>query len=282
VFPANDDWNRDISQLPRDDAWTERLLDFAGDVNLHPDYGPAETGLYGIPFNIVPEAQPAVPMHWDWFPEESDPGPFPFPGPDSIQIEGGSPTSCDGDCHVLVVQQGTCELFEGYACEHRDAAWHCGNGARWDLKRVAYGQRPPGYTSADAAGLPILPGLIRHDEVRAGKLTHATRFTLACTTNRYVRPASHFAVPDDCSPEGMLPMGARVRLRADFDLSPFTASARTVLQAFKTYGLILADNGSNFYFQGEAHPGWTEDDIEPLKDVPASAFEVVEMPPLEP
>jgi hypothetical protein len=148
------------------------------------------------------------------------------------------------------------------------------------MNEVGYGQRPDGWTSADAAGLAIAPGLLRYDEVRAGEITHALRFTLDCTTNAYVKPATHQAVPGGCNPNDGPPMGTRVRLKADYDVTSLSPSAQAVLNGMKKYGMILADNGSNFYFQGEANRGWTEDDIEPLKDVPASAFEVLAMPPL--
>jgi hypothetical protein len=282
LFPGEDAWNVDISGLPADPDWTRKVAALAPNARLHPDYGSDGDLLYGIPLNVVPEGQPRVPVSFDWYPEESDAGPYPFPGPRDVRIEGNDPESCEGDCHLLVVEQGSCELFEGYACEHRDDGWHCGNGAKWDLNRVGLGQRPKGFTSADAAGLAIAPGLLRLDEVRSGELTHALRFTLACTTDKYVAPAQHYAVPGSCDPTTAPPMGTRVRLRADFDLSDFGESARVVLRGMQRYGMILADNGSNFYFQGEAHPDWTEEDIEPLKRVPASAFEVVQMPPLEP
>jgi hypothetical protein len=197
-----------------------------------------------------------------------------------VIIEGNNPEACDGDCHLLVIQQGACMLFEGYACEYRQDGWHCGNGAKWDLTKVGYGQRPMGWTSADAAGLAIAPGLLRFAEVRAGEVTHALRFTLKCTTDKYVTPATHQAVPGGCNPSDGPPMGTRVRLKADYDISKASESAQVVLRGMKKYGMILADNGSNFYFQGEANAGWTDDDIEPLKSVPASAFEVVQMPPL--
>jgi hypothetical protein len=282
MFPPSDDWNLDISGLPADAAWTQKVNDLVGDSNIHPDYGVDGQDLYGIPLNVVPESQPLTEVVFESYPEESDPGPYPFPGPDEVMIEGNSPESCDGDCHLLVVQQGACMLYEGYACEYRGDAWHCGNGAKWDMNDVGYGQREVGWTSADAAGLAIAPGLLRYDEVRAGEVTHALRFTLDCTTNKYVKPATHFAVPGGCDPADGPPMGTRVRLKADFDISAFSQSARVVLKGMQKYGMILADNGSNFYFQGEAHAGWTEDDIEPLKDVPASAFEVVSMPALMP
>jgi hypothetical protein len=284
VFPADDPWNRDISSAPADSAWTERIQALVGDVNIHPDYGVDGSTLYGIPINVVPATQPAVPITFDWYEDESDPGPYPFPDPDDIAIEGQSPTACDGDCHVLVVQEGGCILYEGYACEHQSDGWHCGNGAKWDLTRVSYGQRPVGWTSADAAGLPIMSGLVRYAEVRAGEIHHAIRFTVPCTRPNYVNPATHQAVPGSCdeTDPNAPPMGIRVRLRANFDDSSFPASARVVTTAMKRYGMILADNGSSFYFQGDSNPSWTEDDIEPLKDIPASAFEAVDVPPLEP
>lgn len=282
MFPADDAWNLDVSGMAVDPVWTKKVRDLVGNAKLHPDYGVDGTDLYGIPINVVPQTQPLSPVTFDWYEDESDPGPYPFPGPDDVIIEGNSPTSCDGDCHLLVVQQGSCMLYEGYACEYTGGTWHCGNGAKWDLNRVGYGQRPDGFTSADAAGLAIAPGVLRYDEVRAGEVTHALRFTLDCTTNKYVNPASHYAVPDGCNAADGPPMGTRVRLRADFNIDGFSGSARTVLRGMKKYGMILADNGSNFYFQGQANPGWTENDIEPLRDVPASAFEVVTMPPLMP
>ncbi len=251
-------------------------------MNLHPDYGGSDGELYGIPINVVPESQPVVGVDFYWYDDESDPGPYPFPSPLDVIIEGNSPLSCDGDCHLLVVQQGVCQLFEGYACYYA-AGWQCGGGARWDLRRVSYGQREKGWTSADAAGLAIAPGIVRYEEVRAGELNHAIRFTVPCTSPNFVRPATHYAVPGSCDENdpNAPPMGLRVRLRADYDLSGASASARVVLRAMQRYGMILADNGSSFYFQGEANRGWTEDDIEPLKDVPASAFEVIELPELE-
>lgn len=282
MFPADDAWNLDISGVAVDATWTQKVQTLVGDARIHPDYGVDGQDLYGIPINVVPESQPLVPIAFDDYEDESDPGPYPFPGPDDVIIEGNSPEACEGDCHLIVVQQGACMLYEGYACESRADGWHCANGAKWDLNVNSYNYRPEGWTSADAAGLAIAPGLLRYEEVRAGEVTHALRFTLNCTTDKYVKPASHFAVPGGCNPDNGPPMGTRVRLKADYDISGASASAQVVLKGMKKYGMILADNGSNFYFQGSANPGWTEDDIEPLKDVPASAFEVVQMPPLMP
>jgi hypothetical protein len=282
MFPESDAWNLDISGVPAHAALTKKVQDLVGNAKLHPDYGVDGQQLYGIPINVVPSTQPAVPVSFDGYPDESDPGPYPFPSPDAVIIEGNRPESCEGDCHLLVVQQGSCTLYEGYACEHRLDGWHCANGAKWNLNEIGYGQRPQGWTSADAAGLAIAPGLLRYDEVRAGEVTHALRFTLDCTSNEYVQPATHKAVPGGCDPNDGPPMGTRVRLKADYDISKLSPSAQVVLRGMKKYGMILADNGSNFYFQGQANSGWTRDDIEPLKGVPASAFEVVDMPPLKP
>jgi hypothetical protein len=282
MFPPEDHWNQDVSSAPADPEWTRRIQQLVGDVNIHPDFGGTRDELYGIPINVVPATQAAVPVSFDWYEDESDPGPYPFPAPGLGLIEGNNPLECDGDCHYIVVQEGSCQLFEGYAC-YFDAGWHCGGGARWDLNRVSYGQRAKGWTSADAAGMAIAPGILRHDEVRAGAVRHALRFTLPCTRANYVAPATHHAVPGGCDENNpnAPPMGMRVRLRADYDISRAPASAQVVLTAMKRYGMILADNGSSFYFQGEANVGWTEDDIDPLKAVPASAFEVVAMAPME-
>jgi hypothetical protein len=284
VFSADDAWNQDVSGAAVSAVWTQRLQALVGDINLHPDYGNSGTDSYGIPVNVVPSTQAKVPVVFDWWPDESDPGPYPFPGPDDVVIEGRMPTACDGDCHLLVVQEGECMLYEGYACEHQADGWHCGNGSRWDLSKNSYGQRPEGWTSADAAGLAIMPGLVRYAEVRAGEIRHAIRFTTTCTRAKYVKPATHQAVPQSCdaSDPNAPPMGLRVRLKADYDMSGLSASAQVVAKAMQRYGMILADNGSNFYFQGEMHPDWTEDDVEPLKGIPASAFEALEPAALQP
>lgn len=281
MFPPEDAWNTDVSNAPVDPVWTERLHAYVGDIDIHPDYGRDGDTLYGIPINVVPETLPGVTVTFDGADDESDPGPYAFPGPDDVAIEGFSPYDCQSDCHILAVQQGTCRLFEAYACEYQ-SGWTCYSGAVFDLGLNGYGQRPKGWTSADAAGLAITPGLVRYDEVRAGEVRHAIRFTLNCTTNKYVAPASHYAVPSGCDPTDRPPMGMRVRLDDSIDPNDFPPGARAIVVAMQKYGMILADNGSNFYFQGEAHPDWLEDDIEPLKSIPASAFEVLEMPPLEP
>ena len=277
MFPGDDQWNRDISKAPVDATWTSRLSAMVGDIRIHPDFGAG----YGIPINVVSSSQAAVAVTYDGYPDESDPGPYPLPDPSVAKIEGGTPTDCSGDCHFLVIQSGTCLLWEGYACSH-SSGWRCSNGARWDLTRISYGQREKEWTSADAAGLPIAPGLVRLAEVRAGRVTHAIRFTVRCTQATYVAPATHQAVPGSCDPTNSPPMGLRVRMKADYDISGLSQSAQVIATGMKTYGMIIADNGSNFYFQGEDDPGWTDDDIEPLKTIQASSFEVIVPPPLEP
>jgi hypothetical protein len=282
LFSADDAWNQDISSAAADATWTSRLQALVGAIKLHPDYGNSGSEHYGIPINLVPKTQPLVAMTFDDYPDESDPGPYPLPDPPVAKIEGGTPAACSGDCHFLVVQSGSCMLYEGYACSYK-SGWHCANGAKWDLGKNSYGQRMKGWTSADAAGLAITPGLVRYDEVKSGELTHAIRFTLHCTRANFVAPATHQAVPGSCnaSDPNAPPMGLRVRLRADYDLTSLSASAQVVARAMQRYGLILADNGSDFYFQGEDNPGWTATDVEPLKTLPASAFEALTPPPLE-
>jgi hypothetical protein len=250
----------DVSNLPvnpKTKTW-KRSAD-ATSTLLHPDFGGAP---YGMPFDVVDGSHPTVSVDFQ-YDDESDPGPYPF-GPDT-RIEGGS------DAHALMVDSSTCMLFELFA-----AHWHAGDpsagsGAIFDLGSDDL--RPAGWTSADAAGLPILPGLVRYDEVEAGAIEHAIRFTVDCTTRRYVWPARHQAgVRDRSCP----PMGARFRLRAGFSLAGFSPNARVVLTAMQRYGMIVADNGSDWFFQGTTDERWTDDLLDQLKSVPASAFVAVD------
>jgi hypothetical protein len=282
LFTADDEWNREVYEQAADADWTGRLQDLVGGVRIHPDFG--GSGEYGIPINVVPETQPLVDVSFS-YDDESDPGPYPFPvpGEDTFEIEGHSPESCDGDCHLLVVQSGTCMLYEGYACEYQRDSWDCGSGAQWDLTQNSYGQRPDGWTSADAAGLPITPGILRYDEVLAGAVRHAIRFTVHCSSPHYVKPATHFAVPGNCNEDISPPMGLRVRLRRDFRVDGFSEQTQIILTAMQHYGMILADNGSDFYFQGDADPDWPEEVLDELKSISSSEFEVVApVPPLGP
>lgn len=270
VFPPDNPWNQDISGFPLhpDSAAIIARIQATGGDFLHPDFG--ENPAYGIPFVVVPATQPNVPVTYDAYGDESDPGPFPIPL--DAPVEGGS------DRHVLVVQEGTCRLVELFVARRSGAGWLAASGATWNLGSNAL--RPLGWTSADAAGLPILPGLVRGDEVAAGAINHAIRVTFAQTRKGYILPATHAA--SSVTRTDAPPMGLRLRLRADFDISGYTGQARIILQAMRTYGLMVADNGSNWYFQGAPSPVWNDDDLNQLKSVPGTAFEVVDTGPVIP
>jgi hypothetical protein len=279
VFTSDDAWNTPIADAAVDADYTARLRRYLAardNPDLHPDFGANwNGGPFGIPITLVPEGQPRTPISFE-YDDESDPGPYPFPGPDEVSIEGRDPYAEDGDRHIIVVQRGSCKAYEAWACRY-EGQWACGSGAVFDLRKNSYGQRPKGHTSADAAGLSILAGLVRYDEVRAGEVRHAIRFTLRCTASAFTHPASHLAVPGGCDgddPDAM-PMGVRVRLKADYDLGSLPSSARVIAQAMKTYGMILADNGSDFYFQGEPDARFSDEELNGLKGIPSTAFEVV-------
>lgn len=267
IFPADNPWNTPVDADPVDpdsDAYLASMG--AATKKLHPDWG--SNPEYGIPYVVVPGTQPKVPMTFDYA-DESDPGPYPIP-PDA-PIEGGA--SASGDRHVLVIDKDACMLYETWDSHPSGGGWKCGSGAVFDLKSNKL--RPEGWTSADAAGLPVFPGLARRDEAEAGEIKHALRFTAAKTQAAYVHPATHFASSNK-DPK-LPPMGLRVRLKASFDLSKFTGHSLVVLKALKKYGMILADNGSDWYVSGAADPAWNDDDIGQIKTVPASAFEVVKL-----
>ncbi|HZA27625.1 MAG TPA: hypothetical protein VE915_08305 [Actinomycetota bacterium] len=265
VFPANNVWHADISGLPvhpRNDAW---LAAMGGpSVRLHPDFGPSDGAQpYGIPYIVVPESHSKVAVEFDYA-DESDPGPYPF-GADT-PIEGGS------DRHALMIDRDACVLYELYAADYAPGGSTAGSGAVFDLGSNAL--RPAGWTSADAAGLPILAGLIRRDEVEAGVIDHAIRVTAEHTDRRYIWPARHQAGEAD-DPD-LPPMGARFRLRAGFDISGFLPETQVVLRAMKRHGLMLADNGSNWFFGGASEHGWSSDVLDELKSVPAGALQAVD------
>jgi len=268
IFPADNPWNQDISHAPvdpRSDTWLSGLTG-----NLHPDFGSGQYGDYGIPFTVVPAGQPMVPIAFGQPDDEDDPGPYPIPA--DARIEGGAAST--GDRHVLVLQQGSCILYEldNAAPVAGGPSWTADFGAKFDLRSNAL--RPAGWTSADAAGLPILAGLARADEANAGAIDHALRFTVQHTQRGYVYPARHFA--SHSSDPSLPPMGMRVRLKASFDTSGYHGQALAILNALKTYGMILADNGSNWYISGTPDPAWSDDDLDQLKRVPGTAFEVVD------
>lgn len=269
VFPATNYWHARVDALPvdaRSDTW---LAHMHPQARLHPDFGPtygAQAAPYGIPITVVRGAR-RVPVAFEYA-EESDPVRYPLSR--STRIEGG--WNAGGDRHAIVVDARTCTLYETWNTRLTDGGWTAGSGATWDLR--SNGLRPDGWTSADAAGLPILPGLLRWDEVASGHVDHAIRFTTDVTLRAHLWPARHDAGSTD--DPAYPPMGARFRMRASFDESGFSPRARVVIRAMKEYGLVLADNGSPWFFQGDASRGWPTGLVEELKQLPASAFEAVD------
>ena len=271
IFPAGNHWNLRVDKLPvlaNSDAMVRGIG--AGDT-LHPDFG---SGTYegrpiGIPFTTVSKKQKRVKVSFEYA-DESDPRPYPIPP--NAPIEGGS--SSDGDRHVIVVDRDRCVLHELYSAypQNGGASWRAGSGAIFNLRSNKV--RPAGWTSGDAAGLPILPGLARYEEVRAGKIDHALRFTVSRSRRAYIYPARHFA-SSNTDPD--LPaMGQRLRLKASFDTSGYPRQARVVLNALKRYGMLMADNGSDWYISGAPSKGWDNDELNALKRVEGSNFEVVD------
>ena len=271
VFPADNPWNRDISQDPVDPASDSLIASCGATRELHPDFGTVYDGApWGIPFLTVPGSQARVPVSFDYA-DESDPGPYPIPP--LAPIEGGP--SSTGDRHVLVVDVDHWVLYELFDAHpvNGGASWTAGSGAVFDLSSNAL--RPAGWTSADAAGLPIFPGLVRYDEVAAGAITHALRFTCPVTREAYVPPARHWASSQTSA--NLPPMGMRVRLKAGVDISAFPADVQVILTALKRYGMMLADNGGAFFVSGAPDPRWNDADINLMKRLHGSDFEVVQM-----
>ncbi len=271
LFPSNNIWNTSIAKLPIDKNSSAYISSIGTNAGLHADFG---SGLYqgqpiGIPFVVVPANQAGVNISQFLYDDESDHGLYPIPI--NPPIEGGSDSS--GDRHILVVREGECKLYEvGNAYPNSDGSWRVGAGAIWDLKSNAL--RPSTWTSADAAGLPILPGLIRHDEVATGAIHHAIRFTANITQKAFIWPARHQA--GSSSSTNTPPMGARFRLKASFNISGFPKDVRVILTALKTYGLILADNGSNWYLSGTQDEAWDNDLLSSISQVKGSDFEAVD------
>jgi hypothetical protein len=261
LFPADNPWRRDVSGDaldPHSDAW---VASAGSSTNVHPDFGSNPD--YGIPYVTVPASQPKVPITFTDYGDESDPGPYPVPP--------NAPVEAGGDRHVLVAS-GDCHLYELYnASRNSNGGWNASSGAVFDLR--SNGLRPDGWTSADAAGLPILPGLVRYDEVQAGHIDHALRFTVSRTQRGYIHPATHQA--GATTDANVPPMGARFRLKASFDIGRFHGTARVVLECLRRYGMFVADNGSNWFISGATDARWNDDDLNQLKTVPGSAFEVV-------
>jgi hypothetical protein len=261
VFPATNAWNRDISHAPVDPRSRRFVAAIGRGLRLHPDFGGG--GAYGIPLTIVGPSQTLAPVTFTEAPDESDPGPYPVPL--DARVEGGS------DRHVLVVQQETCKLYELFAARRSGGGWEAGSGAIFDLRTGAL--RPKGWTSADAAGLPIAPGLARADEASAGAIDHALRVTVPRSSRAFRAPARHFA--SSSNDRNLPPMGLRLRLRRSYSLRGFHGQSRVILTALRRYGLIVADNGSPWFISGTADERWDDADLEQIKRVPGSAFEAV-------
>ncbi|HEY2387919.1 MAG TPA: endo alpha-1,4 polygalactosaminidase [Candidatus Binatia bacterium] len=270
MFPANNVWNADVSALPVHAMSSAWVASIGATSPLHPDVGTIYNGApNGIPFTVVPAVQPPVPITFK-FGDESDPGPYPVP-PDA-PIEGGA--KAKGDRHVLLVQAGTCALFEMFDArpKRHGTRWGAGSGATWNLGANAL--RPATWTSADAAGLPILPGLVKYDEVASGAITHALRFTVPQSQRAFLWPARHQA--GSTTDPGVPPMGARFRLKASVDISAFSATNQVILIALKTYGMFVADNGGAWFLSGAPDPRWSDEDLHALIQLTGSDFEAVD------
>jgi hypothetical protein len=270
-FPASNAWNQDISTASVDPN-SDSYISFIGTtVPVHPDFGSGEyQGSYmGIPYSVVDSSQTPVNILFNAYGDESDPGPMPIPANANIE---GYPNPGTGDRHVLVLDNSNCWLYELYgASVNTDGTWNAGSAAVWDLQN--YDQRPLTWTSADAAGLPIFPGLIRYDEAASGQIAHAIRFTLQHSIAAYVLPATHWA--SNSSAQFAAHMGMRLRLKSGFDISSFSATNQVILTALKQYGMIMADNGSSMYISGAPDDRWSNDDLHSLTTLTASDFEVV-------
>jgi hypothetical protein len=269
ILPASNAINRDISRAPVDPRSAAYVESIGASLHLHADFG-TNPG-YGIPYAVVERGQAKVPIHFSQYGAESDPGPYPIPP--AAPVEGAGE---EGDRHVLVLQQGSCRLYELYAARRLGGGWEAGSGAVFDLRSNAL--RPEGWTSADAAGLPIFPLLARYPEVRAGRIDHALRVTVPRTQAGYIHPATHLA--SSSSDPNLPPMGLRLRLKAGFALSGYYGQALVILRALKRYGLIVADNGSSWYITGAPDSRWSDQDLDQLKTVPGSAFEAVSSGPI--
>ncbi|BAZ23547.1 hypothetical protein NIES4073_44360 [Kalymmatonema gypsitolerans NIES-4073] len=262
VFPADNPWNQDISQEPVDVNADKYIASInRGGKFLNPNFG--SKAKYGIPYTIVDSTQPKVPVQFEYV-DESDPDPYPIPPNPPIQASE--------DRHLIILEKDNCMLYELYNAQYsEDVGWSAGTGAIFDLKSNAL--RPDCWTSADAAGLAILPGLVRYDEVASGKIQHALRLSVSQTQQAFIHPATHYA--SRFTNPNLPPMGLRLRLKASFDTSRYTGQARVILNALKKYGLIVADNGTSWNITGAPDRRWNDDDLNQLKQVPGSAFEVI-------
>jgi hypothetical protein len=270
VFPASSVWNKRVDALPVAGNSSAIVRSIGAGLNVHADFGSGlwNGGPIGIPITVVGSSTPKRVVRFDYA-EESDRGPYPIPS--GVKIEGGR--QADGDRHAILVDRSSCRLYELFALYPRSGTprWRAGSGAIWNLRSNRL--RPAGWTSADAAGLPILPGLARYDEVARGRINHALRFTVERSRRAYVYPARHFA--SSLTDPDLPPMGLRLRLRAGFPVAGVPRQARIVLTALKRYGMIVADNGSSWYVSGAPDPRWSNDQLHTLHRVHGSDFVVV-------
>jgi len=276
IFTSENEWNQDVSNLPvhrNSDTWLQAIGLSDG---LHPDFGTVWNGApNGIPFIVVDSNQPKVAVNFQ-YDEESDPGPYPIPK--GAPIEGGPDAPFDSDRHIIMIDPQRKLLYEIFqAIPDPVFGWRAGSGAIFDLSSDKL--RPDGWTSADAAGLPVFPGLVRYDEVADGEIRHALRFTVERTQRAYIHPARHFASRN--ADRTLPPLGLRVRLRADYDITEFPRSAQVILIALKKYGMLLADNGSDWFISGSPDPRWKDRDLATLKKVKGRDFECVYTGPLK-
>jgi hypothetical protein len=277
VFPANSVWNQPVDKLPVAANSAQLVASIGLDASVHADFG---AGLYdgsiiGIPYVVVRGSKtPKSRLRFEYA-DESDKGPYPIPR--NVPIEG-APNAGDGDRHALIVDRDTCKLYELYALQRTAGGWTAGSGAIWSLRSNKL--RPAGWTSADAAGLPILPGLARWADAATGQINHALRFTASKTRKAYIYPARHYA--SDSTDPSLPPMGLRVRLKASVDISRLPPQARIVATALKRYGMILADNGSPWFISGAPSPHWSNDQLHALGTLSGNDFEVVDTSTLHP
>jgi hypothetical protein len=269
IFPASNPLNREIANAPVDPHSAAYIAAIGASAHLHADFG--SNPAYGIPYTVVGPHQRKVPIHFNEYGEESNPGPYPVPP--NAPVEGAGE---EGDQHVLVLQRGACKLYELYHAKRDSSGWEAGSGAVFNLRSNAL--RPEGFTSADAAGLPIFPLLARYPEVHAGQIDHALRVTVEQTQRGYIHPATHYA--SESTDPNLPPMGLRLRLNASFPLAGYHGQALIILRALKRYGLIVADNGSPWFITGAPNPGWNETDLDQLKTVPGSAFQAIDSGPI--
>jgi len=261
IFPASNVWNRPVDNLPVAKDSAAIIKNIGPNIGLHPDFG-SYAG-YGIPYNVVGASTKKVRVKF-LYKSQSDKGPYPIPV--HPKIEAGS------DHHLLIVDSATCYLYELWEAVKTAKGWTAGSGAIWNLESNKL--RPAGWTSADAAGLPILPGLVRYEEVQSGVIDHALRFTVPDTRTRYIYPARHEA--GDTNSANFPPMGLRLRLKASVSLAGFSTEDQVLLQAMKTYGIIVADNGSPWYISGASDPRWNDSDLHLIDEITGSDFEVVD------